>query len=114
MNGKNGHLQIERRRDRRYSDHRSHGGKRIAIQPLQAATGTEGPSWVAISTRIVNSSQGGLCLRLGTRLEPEQALTLCFRYPGPETTARTLAEVRWVRNLQGEKGAFLIGVRYLL
>ncbi len=63
---------------------------------------------------LINSSNKGLQIQLGTRLQRHQVLRLLLPLTGQKTSAPTLGEVCWIKKKIMEKEGFLAGVRYLL
>jgi hypothetical protein len=63
---------------------------------------------------LVNSSNGGICIRLDNQLRREQVLRLSLPSSNHDVTVPTLGEVCWVKRKIVEKDGYLVGVRYLL
>jgi len=101
-----------RRERRQFSRHRG-TGERISIKPMGRVPIPEGER----EGVLVNSSNGGLCIRQDIQLSREQVLRLSLplsNQTNQKITVPTLGEVRWVKKKVSENEGFLVGVRYLL
>ncbi|HLG22959.1 MAG TPA: PilZ domain-containing protein [Candidatus Manganitrophaceae bacterium] len=63
--------------------------------------------------RTVNISKGGFCIKVETPLTASQIIRVRLPVSDVDAAPPTLAEVRWIEDLKGEKG-YWVGLRFLL
>ncbi|HTN42193.1 MAG TPA: PilZ domain-containing protein [Nitrospiria bacterium] len=71
------------------------------------------PVETPVAGKLMNISNGGLCLLTDVSLKVGQVLKMALPLHSVEATAPTLAEVRWVRK-EDSQGSYQAGLRFLL